>query len=88
MRKIIIASAIAVVAFAGQALASEGVASVTPQLGQMDYRLGDRVGSANDGQDQAIGNTGLAIAALLIVAGVATSIALTDHHSQKPASAQ
>jgi hypothetical protein len=46
MREIFAVTAIALLAFAGQAMASEGVATLAPDLGQIGYADTDSAGGA------------------------------------------
>ena len=47
MRKIFAVTAIALLAFAGQAMASEGVATLAPDLGQIGYANSDGAGGGS-----------------------------------------
>lgn len=79
MRKILIASVVALLAVTGQAVASEGIGAVAPQFGHVDYSSSDRTGSARDGQDHL---TGAEWAGLLALVGGITAIVVvtTTHH--------
>jgi hypothetical protein len=85
MRKIFAVTAIALLAFAGQAAASEGVATLAPDLG--------RVGFADSG-DAAAGGFGMgsaftldALAALILIGGTVALIATGERSSNHPQSA-
>jgi hypothetical protein len=73
MRKIFAVTAIALLAFAGQAAASEGVATLAPDLGQIGYADGD--GSGAGGGMFGGGFALDAIGALILIGGTVALIA-------------
>jgi hypothetical protein len=84
MRKIFAVTAVALLAFAGQAMASEGVASLTPALGQIGYVDG---GDAGAGLIPG-GDFGLDIlGALLLIGGTVAVISSSDRHTDNSQSA-
>ena len=82
MRKIFAVTAIALLAFAGQAVASEGVASLAPALGQIGYADGDGSG-ALPGGDFTLD----ALGALLLIGGTIALLATGDRHNDSGQSA-
>jgi methionyl-tRNA formyltransferase len=85
MRKILIASAVALLAFATQAAAGEAVATFAPQLAQTDYRIDGDSDSNNQNQNQLWAwNTW---PALLFVGGTIGIIALLFDHNDNSKSA-
>lgn len=82
MRKIFAVTAVALLAFAGQAVASEGVASMTPALGQIGYADGD-AGAAIPGGDFTLD----ALGALLLIGGTVALISSGDRHDDSGQSA-
>jgi len=83
MRKIFAVTAIALLAFAGQAVASEGVATLSPDLGQIGY---DDAGGAMVGgvsTDFALD----ALGALLLIGGVVALASSGDRHNDSGQSA-
>jgi hypothetical protein len=82
MRKIFAVTAIALLAFAGQAMASEGVASLAPDLGQIGYA------DADGGAGAASGEVFYAdiFGALLLVGGL-IMVVTSKNHTDLPLSA-
>jgi len=84
MRKIFAVTAIALLAFAGQALASEGVATLTPDLGQTGYADADAVGSGGMfGSGFALD----AFGALILIGGTVALIVDGNRHDDTQQSA-
>jgi hypothetical protein len=82
MRKIFAVSAVALLAFAGQAVASEGVSTLAPALGQIGYADGDAGGgmmTADFGLD--------ALGALLLIGGTVALLSSGDRHEDNGQSA-
>jgi len=65
MRKIFAVSAIALLAFAGQAVASEGVATLSPDLGRIGFASSDGA----DSQDNNNKYGYIALGALVLIGG-------------------
>jgi hypothetical protein len=82
MRKIFAVTAVALLAFAGQAVASEGVANLTPALGQIGYADGDAAG-AIPGGDVTLDIVG----ALLLIGGTVALLSSSDRHNDASQSA-
>ena len=83
MRKMFAVTAIALLGFAGQAVASEGVATLTPGLGQIGFADGD----SGDGLS-ADANFGLeALGAVLLIGGVVGLLTSGDRHNDQGVSA-
>jgi hypothetical protein len=74
MRKIFAVTAIALLAFAGQAMASEGVATLAPDLGQIGYADGDSAAGASGEVFYAD-----IFGALLLVGGVIMVVTSKNH---------
>jgi len=80
MRKVFAVTAIALLAFAGQAVASEGVATLSPALDQVGYADGGMAGStATDFALDALG-------AALLIGGTIALLSSGDRHSDNPTS--
>jgi hypothetical protein len=83
MRKIFAVTAVALLAFAGQAVASEGVANLTPALGQIGYADGDASGAVIPGGDLTLDIVG----ALLLIGGTVAILSSSDRHNDSSQSA-
>jgi hypothetical protein len=84
MRKIFAVSAIALLAFAGQAVASEGVATLAPDLGRIGFADSD-AGGGIAGIDSGFALD--ALGALLLIGGAIALISSSDRHSDTSQSA-
>jgi len=80
MRKVFAVTAIALLAFAGQAVASEGVSTLSPALDQVGYA--DQGASGSTGIDFALDALGAAI----LIGGVIALVSSGDRHSDNPTS--
>jgi hypothetical protein len=86
MRKIFAVSAIALLAFAGQAVASEGVATLAPDLGRVGFADADDAAGAGGGF--LGGGFALdALGALLLIGGTVALITSSDRHDDTSQSA-
>lgn len=83
MRKIFAVTAIALLAFAGQAVASEGVATLSPSLGQIGYADGDAGAGLSAGADFGLE----ALGAILLIGGVVALVTSSDRHEDGTVSA-
>jgi hypothetical protein len=79
MRKYLVAAAMALTAFAGQAVASSAVAASQPSVAQLGLRLGDRNTGA-EGSDQLFG-LALVPSALVVLAAIATIAAVSKDNN-------
>jgi len=84
MRKIFAVSAIALLAFAGQAVASEGVATLAPDLGRVGFADSD-AGGGFAGIDTGFALD--ALGALLLIGGTVALLASGDRHTDEGQSA-
>ena len=84
MRKIFAVSAIALLAFAGQAVASEGVATLAPDLGRVGFADSD-AGGGFAGMDSGFALD--ALGALLLIGGTIALISSSDRHNDTGQSA-
>jgi hypothetical protein len=80
MRKVFAVTAIALLAFAGQAVASEGVSTLVPGLGQVGYADSDTAGAGS--ADFALE----AATAVLLIGGAIALLASGDRHNEAPTS--
>jgi len=80
MRKIFAVTAVALLAFAGQAVASEGVSTLVPGLGQVGYADSDSAASGS--ADFALE----AAAAVLLIGGTIALLASGDRHNDSTTS--
>ena len=85
MRKIFAVSAIALLAFAGQAVASEGVATLAPDLGRIGFADADDAGAGGGflGGGFALD----ALGALLLIGGTIALVTSSDRHDDTSQSA-
>ncbi len=83
MRKIFAVTAIALLGFAGQAAATEGVASLTPSLGQIGYVDGDAAGGVFGTEGWTLD----ALGALLLIGGTVALLSSSDRHDDTSQSA-